>query len=260
MADKSEITIEQVFELLERWRHLPDYQLERRADIFFASFLPEVLRDHFQLDQSPVLIPEFPIRSREDRRPDRVDYLALKMRQSQDTNVCERAFLIELKTDMASIREEQRRHLERAAKKGLEKLIRDVLHIVEGTKEKGKYVHLLYRLSELGLVTGVHERIDALSENARPVDPRCDNWRGKASTRGKKFADELKGVNAAAISWPSLLEVVYVQPRSRNEIVFEEFACAIEPKGDLGKLFAKYIRKWAKCDAGSPNPRTLPSC
>ena len=37
-------TIERVFKLLDNWRHLPDYQLERRADIFFALFLPEVLK------------------------------------------------------------------------------------------------------------------------------------------------------------------------------------------------------------------------
>ena len=37
-------TIERVFELLDKWRHLPTYWLEPRADIFFALFLPEVLR------------------------------------------------------------------------------------------------------------------------------------------------------------------------------------------------------------------------
>ena len=38
-------TIKRVFKLLDDWRHLPGYQFERRADIFFALFLPEVLND-----------------------------------------------------------------------------------------------------------------------------------------------------------------------------------------------------------------------
>ena len=38
-------TIDGVFELLDKWRHLPGYQLERRADIYFAMFLPDVLRE-----------------------------------------------------------------------------------------------------------------------------------------------------------------------------------------------------------------------
>ena len=41
-------TIERVFELLDRWRHLPAYKLEPRADIFFALYLPEVLSNHFK--------------------------------------------------------------------------------------------------------------------------------------------------------------------------------------------------------------------
>ena len=35
--------IDEVFALLDRWRHLPAYQLERRADVFFAAYLHEVV-------------------------------------------------------------------------------------------------------------------------------------------------------------------------------------------------------------------------
>ena len=38
---------EDVFELLDDWRHLPAYQLERRADIYFAMYLPELLAERF---------------------------------------------------------------------------------------------------------------------------------------------------------------------------------------------------------------------
>ena len=257
MAEKGEVTIERVFELLDEWRHLPAYQLERRADIFFALFLPKVLKKRFELDQAPIiLIPEFPIKSREDNRPDRVDYLALKQSQ-KDERVCERGFLIELKTDMASIQGDQRRHLDKAAEKGLEHLVKDVLDICKTTDAKEKYVHLLYRLSELGLVDGVRERIDSLIENAASVDPSHESRQSKAIGRGRQFAKDLGGVKPANTSWPPSLEVVYVQPQSRNEISFNDFAETIESNGEMGRLFATYVRKWACCRPGSVNPKDL---
>jgi len=33
------MTINELFDLLDDWRNLPSYQLERRADIFFAIHL-----------------------------------------------------------------------------------------------------------------------------------------------------------------------------------------------------------------------------
>lgn len=73
-------TISGLFGLLDRWRHLPDYQLERRADIFFALFLPEVLRAHFakqnrSIEINPVLIPEFPIKEKIATGPKRLTTL-----------------------------------------------------------------------------------------------------------------------------------------------------------------------------------------
>jgi len=35
--------IDAIFDRMDVWRHLPSYQLERRADLFFALYLPEVL-------------------------------------------------------------------------------------------------------------------------------------------------------------------------------------------------------------------------
>lgn len=101
MSENSAATIERVFELMDRWRHLPAYQLERRADIFFALFLPEVLEKHFEVDISQTLIPEFPVKNPNNNQSSNVDFLALQ--QSQDGNP-DRAFLVEIKTDMGSRR------------------------------------------------------------------------------------------------------------------------------------------------------------
>ena len=113
-------TISNLFRLLDKWRHLPAYKLESRADVFFALFLPEVLGKHFGIDINPILIPEFPIKNRQDNTSKKVDYLALQ--KSPNGKSAQQAFLIELKTDMASISKKQRVYLERASKTGLQGL------------------------------------------------------------------------------------------------------------------------------------------
>ncbi|HPD48392.1 MAG TPA: hypothetical protein P5279_17685 [Anaerohalosphaeraceae bacterium] len=54
--------ISQLFDRMDAWRHLPNYQLERRADLFFSLYLPSVLESKFGVPVSPIVIPEFPVR------------------------------------------------------------------------------------------------------------------------------------------------------------------------------------------------------
>jgi hypothetical protein len=56
------IDIENVFDRLDAWRHLPAYQLERRADIFFSRYLIGVLSEITGDDLEEEIIPEFPIK------------------------------------------------------------------------------------------------------------------------------------------------------------------------------------------------------
>ena len=51
-----------MFANLDAWRHLPSYQLERRADVFFSLYLHEVLEAELGVELEPTLIPEFPIK------------------------------------------------------------------------------------------------------------------------------------------------------------------------------------------------------
>jgi hypothetical protein len=46
---------------MDRWRHLPAYQLERRADIFFSAYLPAVVAEHVGVRVSPSVVPELPV-------------------------------------------------------------------------------------------------------------------------------------------------------------------------------------------------------
>ena len=47
-----------IFDLLDKWRHFPSYQLERRADIFFAAFLPDLIDDKYK-SIPRTIIPEY---------------------------------------------------------------------------------------------------------------------------------------------------------------------------------------------------------
>ena len=240
MSDKSKIFVKRVFELMDQWRHLPDYQLERRADIFFALFLPEVLKDHLGLDQEPYLIPEFPIKNRHNNQSSKVDYLALERPKS---GMPDRAFLVELKTDMASRRPEQDAVLNSAIERGACSLIDDVITIARVSEAKKKYVHLLFHLKEAKLVRYGQENDEYLYKKALEGDYEI-----------------LKGVERA--SWVSghkpKLESLYIQPEPPPAVVdFRKFACIVE-KGQgcekIRRLFATYVRTWAGTKAGESNP------
>ncbi len=250
MADKStggkSPTVECAFELLDRWRHLPAYQLERRADIFFALFLPEVLGKHFGIKVNPLLVPEFPIRKgllhrNKDNRSVKADYLAL-----EDGAFPKRAFLVELKTDCASQRDDQDDNLGHAVDLGLKRLVEGVIAICGTTDEWRKYVHLLHLLSRLGLI----EYEDDLFPAKARYKYALENVKRKVENKKNE-------------EWPSL-ELVFVQPQPKNNAIgFKEFAKVISKgKGpdDFRSIFARRLRTWACTRAGEPDPKDWNSC
>jgi len=130
-----------IFNLLDKWSRFPYYQVERRADIFFAYFLPNILNsiknpnDKFNMDlcnrkRHDYIIPEFPLwigyqyekgkiipplpinaeHIGDDvndkditRHAKKVDYAVIDTSKEQDKKV----FLIELKTTNESIEDSQ---------------------------------------------------------------------------------------------------------------------------------------------------------
>ena len=274
MPDQEQVselhTIEDVFDLLDKWRHLPAYQLERLAGVFFALFLPEVLEKVLCKGNTKVkirqpLIPEFPIRT--DNKNDyklsrRLDYFAL----SEDD---EYAFLIELKTDMESIDESQISFLNYVAKEEVSKMVGGVLEICQATNQKAKYVHLLEDLSQLGLIdhqdgegTCIRRELDELHKSAIPVDPHVQGWKGKNITQGRVFMELLGRLVPAKIS--PKVRVVYIQPIPKDSdssiipcdwhrVYFDCFANHVKERGPIGLRFAESLRGW-EVQAGHVRP------
>src|SRR5688500_4028707 len=99
-----------IFVLLDEWRHLPNYQLERRVDVFFAAYLHAFLYSYHGVDLTPVMILAFPVRCGTITRgvsmnlSCKIDYLLVSCDDRQ-------AVFAELKTDSASRRDKQDKYL-----------------------------------------------------------------------------------------------------------------------------------------------------
>jgi len=219
----------QIFDQLDQWRQLPNYQLERRADIFFAIYLPEVLHRVIGQAMSPLLIPEFPVRhgavhaGDDSNRSFKIDYLALS--QNRET-----AFFVELKTEMKSRRSEQDRDLKAAQAAGMEAILRGLLEIMAATNERGKYYPLLKMVETMGLVN-IPKALDEMAESGR--------WRG--------ISEVLSDVTINPVV--RRCEIVYVQPSSDgpNTIDFEAYAAVVAAHPDpVSARFAESLRRWAQ--------------
>lgn len=209
--------IHKIFGMLDDWRHLPAYQLERRVDPFFAMYLPHVLETCCDVKIKECLVPEFPIKKKDNNRSIKADYLAI----SKDGK---RVFLIELKTDMNSRSNPQDDAYEQARKTGLRCLVDGIIGIRQYTEQRQKYDKLLCLLAELDLV--------CFEKHQRKIVERYKNMVGEPEP---------------------CIEVLYIQPKpcqANNVITFCQFARAIEDHGEVAKLFAGYLRHWAEVEAG----------
>jgi hypothetical protein len=222
-------TFTRIFDVLDHWRHLPDYQLERRADVFFAAYLPAFLSARSRVGFRPSLIPEFPLRigtiypTTGSNQSCKVDYLALASDLS-------RAVFIELKTDSSSRRQKQDRYLEAAKGVGLRSLLEGLLQIVCATQHKHKYCCLL-RLLEAHCLLELPPDLDA-------------------ALASQRFAGEVNAcLPRVKIIAPEVpLQVMYVQPTASrpDEIGFAEFAEWLQLQNEpLGSRFAASLRDWA---------------
>ncbi|MBX3249280.1 MAG: hypothetical protein KF901_19040 [Myxococcales bacterium] len=218
-----------LFDRLDRWRKLPTYQLERRADVFFALYLREVLQTHLGVALDERLIPELPLRRHvlDDSHPDdglswKADYAAC----SRDRSL---VFLVELKTDSGSNRTLQDTFLERASDVGLAPLLEGIVEIASRSSSRKKYLALLRELEALGWI--------ALPEGIHGHDGKSRGW--------KSALRDVRVLSNAPI------EIVYVQPHAhlggKRTIDFASFATVVERHGDPWSLrFAHSLREWGE--------------
>lgn len=265
-ASDTSRTVARIFDLMDTCRHLPGYRLEGRLAPFFELFLLDVLGECLDIELHPIVIPEFPLRigtlyskkelsekqSKDGRAPREnqsynVDYVAFSMDRRT-------AFLVELKTDMSSIVAGQEKYLRGAREKGFGPFVCGIKEICEATDYQSKYTHLLHRLAQLELVKITDGGM--LYRHSFPAPKR--GW-----------TKALEGVKPDVEGKLEHTQVIYIQPRNDNGdsneteadedfkyIHFEHVAEVVQRYGDVGSVFAHYLRRWSE-DPGRRYPRTV---
>jgi len=193
----------ELIHLLEKNKAFPYYAAERRADLFFAYFIEEMLSDFYKADVLFVA-PEFPIKHANTNQANKADLLCVFKKTLQP-------IIVEIKTDRTSFKQSQL--------KDYIKNIPSWKNIVEGifsiTKNKNtsadyrvKYFNLLQRLEKLGLVryasNNAPQLVDCINELKE-----SESLAGKAkrSRRIIELVDELEtGV------WEKSVKLVYILP------------------------------------------------
>ena len=257
----SDPKIVEVFDLLDNWRHLPSYQMERRADIFFALFLPAVLKEHCNRDFKSTLIPEFPLRrgTLDPQVPANIKNRSVKADYAAFTTDCQEVYLVELKTDLSSLNEDQIEYLETAKGIEVKNLLDGIICMSKKSDDHQKYVHLLHQLCDLGLIqvqdevyekafpkveSGISDALDKVTNKVQPIENKAKivyilPSRNTTKEKEKRLIEKVRNITACIIT-------------------FEEFADVIESSGTLGERFAKSLRGWAKHPAGSLPPAKGP--
>ena len=209
--DEETITINKLFDLLDDWRNLPAYQLERRADIFFAIHLEKII-EKILGTKIDIVIPEFPVRVGEisKKHPKlnksfKIDYLTYSKNENK-------VYLIELKTDQRSRREKQDWYLKSASKIKVKGLVSGLLKIYKATNQKIKYNNLLDKIEKIGWIERENTTITNLNIEIEPV-------------------------------------IIYIQPlKKENEesiISFDDIIKALSDSNDLlTKRFIESLKKW----------------
>ncbi len=228
MSEDTKQPIEILFENLDKWRHFAGFPLEARVDAMIGLFLPRILERHFKIEMCKQVIPQFPLRQEGDNRSDKVDFLALSECGTQ-------AFLIEIKTDMTSIRDRQIKYLKRAKTEGMYQVLCGLKKIASAnTRNRKKYLHLLYALCELGFI----ELTDELKSKILNGE----------TTDTSELIKQIDPCNSSETK----LKVVYVQPKKHRDdkkhgfchIYFDEVSKSVEGQGDIGNQLACYLPKW----------------
>ncbi len=232
--------INALFDRMDAWQHLANYQLERRADIFFSLYLPEVLEKKLGFPVKQELVPEFPVHIKtiygyETDKSYKIDYVAFSEK-------LDKAVFVELKTDGTSRRLEQDEYLCKAKEAGFNALLKGLKTIFKVTTSKRKYFQLFELLEKAELIS-IPDEVKAIMN--RP------NLQGLT-----ELISEIQPIKV-----PSELHIVYIQPTIESDdsfpdcisthITFNQFAEVVKSYDDpISQRFAISLGKWAKRKPG----------
>jgi hypothetical protein len=233
-------SLDTIFRHLDRWRHFPAYQLERRADIFFSIYLRGIIEEHTGVPLDDEIIPELPLKRDliwPDLRTDKsvkVDYALF----SRDRT---KVFFVELKTDGSSRRAAQDDYLAVAKRLGFRPFVDGIRAILLSTSHQQKYFHLVASLVRLGYLTA-----PADLESFLYPEPRSG-----LTARLREIA--LAGPEAT-------VEVIYVQPElagAESCVDFATFASYVARFDDpISERFSAHLLSWRE-RAGSLPPAAV---
>lgn len=190
------------------WKNLPAYKAEPRVDFIVAGALPEIIRHKFN-EEIDLIIPEFPIRIG-SIYPDKNINRSFKL-DFYLLLKSGRNIFIEFKTDSGSRREKQDKYLKASEKVGLKVLMDGVIKIYNATTYKKKYLYLIEKLISKSLLSVVDNKITETVKN-------------------------------------ELIEIVYIQPQSKNEneIGFDEISELMKKSDDkLYQHFGEILKSWS---------------
>ena len=232
--------LQTIFRNLERWRHLPAYQLERRADIFFSAYLKGMVEEFTGTELEGQIIPELPVK-RDIIWTDKPSNLSVKIDYTLFTKDRRHVYLVELKTDAASRRDTQDWMYQTICRAGLPRVLEGIKAIALASKARKKYYHLLASLAELGLLSLPPDLVDYLYPQTMPG-----------------LTKRLKQVKVLVESPGPMLEVIYLQPKETDGvwcIDFETFAEYVSRFDDpVSREFSGALRRWAATEAGAVRP------
>lgn len=235
--------LDTLFLHLDTWRHLPNYQLERRADVLFSIYLRAIVEEFTGVPLADEIIPEFPLK-RDLIWPELKTNKSVKVDYALFAKDGSRVFFIELKTDDASRRDEQDTYLLKAKSLGFRKLVEGIRAILLSTSSHQKYHHLSTTLARLGHLTLPADLASYIHPHPR-----------------EGLLARLAEITVGSAN--PVVEVIYLQPKKpknapdgERHIDFETFAKHVDKFDDpLSQRFAKHLRLWQEA-AGSRVPKT----
>lgn len=221
--------INTIFIQLNRWRNLPNYQLERRTDIFFSLYLQDLIMFKTGSMVCPIIVPEFPIKRElvcpgyKTNKSIKIDYVAF------GTNGT--VYYTELKTDVNSRRVSQDDYMDTCVSIGFSRIINGLKDIFIATSSKQKYYQLFELLQTaevISLPAGLKEAV--ASDNSEIISLiKCIELK-------REFPES---------------KIVYIQPHQEKDtenkhfIGFEDIVEVLKGRNDeFSRAFSEYLLKW----------------